>query len=271
MSAADLSEPARQPAGARQAALRAVIQQKGFVSVARIAEVFGVSEMTIRRDLHQLEKQGGAIRTHGGAVAPDQQRGRVIDIDEPPFDARSRKNAEAKEAIGRAAARLVLPGETIGLDVGTSTCQLAQSLTERSDLRIFTNNLRAALVLGNTANKVYLPGGQVRSNEMSVYGSMAIAQLRNYWLDHVFIGVSGVTEAGCFDYSLEDTEVKQVYIDRARQVIVLCDASKFDHMSVVKVCALAAVDLLVTDAPPPRQLAQALERESIQLLIADPL
>jgi DeoR/GlpR family transcriptional regulator of sugar metabolism len=125
-------------------------------------------------------------------------------------------------------------------------------------------------MLGNTANKVYLPGGQVRSNEMSVYGSMAVEQLNNYWLDHVFIGVSGVTEAGCFDYSLEDTEVKRVYIDRARQVVVLCDSSKFEHLSVIKVCELAAVNVLVTEAPPPKPLAKVLDRAGVQVLVAAP-
>jgi len=257
----------RQPAAARQGLLRTLVEREGFVSVGRIAADLGVSEMTIRRDLAELERQGLVIRTHGGAVVPEGKRG--LDLDEPAFDQRDRRNAPAKAAIAAAAAGLVGPGETIGVDVGTSALRLARALVGHSRLRIFTNSLRAAMLLGGTRHQVYLPGGQLRPIEMSVCGSIAVAQLRNYWLDRVFIGVSGVTENGCFDYSLEDTEVKQVYIERASQVIVLCDSSKFGRMSVVRVCNFAALDVLISEAAPPPGLARALAAANVRLIVAD--
>lgn len=259
--------PPRRPAGARRQTLRGLVNQNGFVSVAAVAADLGVSEMTIRRDLGQLERQKLVVRTHGGAIAPEEMNGG--DRDAPSFETRSRKNVAAKVAISAAAARLVQPGETIGLDVGTTTCQLARHLADRGQLKIFTNNLRAAMVLSDSAHQLYISGGQVRGKEHAVYGSIAVAQLRNYWLDHVFIGVSGLTEAGCFDYSLEDTEVKQVYIERASQVIVVCDSSKFNRLSVVRVCDLDRVDVLITETPPPAGLERVLRAAGVRIVVAD--
>jgi len=261
---------ARQPAGARQVLLRDLVAREGFVSVTRIAAELGVSEMTIRRDLSRLEARGQVIRTHGGAVMPERRRSLAIDVDEPSFDHRDRRNAAAKAAMARAAVGLIAPGATIGLDVGTSAYRLARALAERSGLKIFTNSLRAASLLGGGAHQIYLPGGQLRGGELSICGSIALAQLRNYWLDTVFIGVSGITEAGCFDYSLEDTEVKQVYIERAAEVVVLCDASKFGRMSVVRVCDFEAVDVLITEAAPPSDLDRALSRAGARVIVAAP-
>lgn len=261
---------AKRPAGARQALLRDILARTGFVSVAQIADDLQVSEMTIRRDLKALERQGVVVRMHGGAMSRQDPQTRAIDVEEPSFNARSRRNAAAKARIGRTAARLIAPGETIGLDVGTSACQLAHCLSPSARLKVFTNNLRAALLLGDSPHRVYLPGGEVRSSEMSVFGPIAVAQLRHYWLDHVFIGVSGLTASGCYDYSLEDTEVKRVYMERASQVVVLCDSSKFSRMSVVRICELGQIDVLVTDAPPEAELARALHDAEVRIVIADP-
>ena len=264
---AEKPESSRRPAGARRQTLRGLVDRNGFVSVATVAAELGVSEMTIRRDLGQLESQKLVVRTHGGAIASEEMN--VSDRDDPSFDTRSHKNVAAKVAIGAAAARIARPGETIGLDVGTTTYQLARCLADRGQLKIFTNNLRAAMVLSDSPHQIYISGGQVRGKEHAVYGSIAVAQLRNYWLDHVFIGVSGLTEAGCFDYSLEDTEVKQVYIERASQVIVVCDSSKFNRQSVVRVCDLDRVDVLVTETQPPADLERVLRAANVRIVVAN--
>lgn len=261
----------RPPSKARQAVLQETVSNEGFVSIATIAVDLGVSEMTIRRDLNELEKQGLVTRTHGGAVTPAGKARPVVDLVEPSFDARCRKNGDSKAAIGRVAADMAAPGETIGIDVGSSTYYLARALAARpGGLKIFTNNLRAALVFGETTNRIYLPGGFVHQREMSANGSIAVEQLENYWFDRVFIGVSGITAGGCFDYSLEDTEVKRVYLDRADEVVVLCDSSKFERMSAVRVCGFDAVDVLITDAAPPTALKEALEEAEVSILLAPP-
>ncbi len=259
----------RPPAAARRRHLRALIAERGFLSVADMARRLGVSEMTIRRDLSVLEADGSLLRTHGGAVLVQGEAPMPVDLHEPAFEARSRRRAGAKRAIARAAAALLRPGATIGLDVGTTTFELARRLAEMRDLKIFTNSLRAAGLLANAAHDVYLPGGRVRGTELSLCGPVAVRELGNYWLDYAFLGVSGITAAGCFDYSLEDTEIKTVYIARAAHVVVLCDSSKFARMSVVKVCDLERVDRLITDAPPPPPLARALEAAGVELVLAE--
>jgi DeoR/GlpR family transcriptional regulator of sugar metabolism len=257
-------------AGARQARIADIVERVGFVSVAEVAANLGVSGMTIRRDLEQLEARGRLARTHGGAVALKPERAEVYDAEEPAFERRRRRNATAKVRIARAAARLIGPGETVALDVGTTTLALAEELVARQDLRVFTNNLRAAIALTHSRSPVYLLGGQLRGPELAVIGPVATSQMKDYFFERVFLGVSGVTEAGFFDYALEDSEVKRAFIGRASQVVVLCDASKFGHRSLARVCGLEDTHLLISDEAPPTHLQRALEAHGIEVVVAQP-
>jgi DeoR family glycerol-3-phosphate regulon repressor len=258
---------ARQP-GPRQAHILELLASRGFLTVREVAAATGVSEITARRDLVELEQRGALKRTHGGAMTLRDGQVEIFDASEPTFDARRRRNSKAKSAIARAAARLAKPGFTIALDVGTSALELARCLVTIGETRIVTNNLRAASLLANSPHAVYVPGGRVRSKELSVYGSVTAEQVRSYWFDIAFIGVSGLTEGGLFDYSPEDTEIKQIYMERARRVAVLCDAQKFGHHSMVQVAPLTAVQILVTDRMPPPALNAALAGAGVALLVA---
>jgi DeoR/GlpR family transcriptional regulator of sugar metabolism len=260
--------PGHVPASARRAQLANIIEREGFVSVVDSAAQFGVSAMTIRRDLLALELRGLLQRTHGGAIAAKPQRREIFDAEEPLFERRKRKNAAAKSRIAAAAARQIGAGETIALDVGTSVLALAEALVERPGLRIFTNSLPAALILAGGRSPVYLLGGLLRAPEMSVVGPVATAQLSDYYFDRLFLGVSGITETGFFDYSLEDSEVKRAFIGRARQVIALCDSSKFGHRALALICGIERCHTLVTDAPPPPHLSEALRASSVEILLA---
>ncbi len=260
----------RPPAGLRLETVRRMLAEHGFVSVTAIAKDLGVSDMTVRRDLARLEEMDLAVRTHGGALAPGKQ-GMSFDADEPAFDARARKGAAAKGAIAAEAAALPRPFQTVGIDAGTTTLELARRLTGGSDLKIFTNNLRAAMVLSESLHQVYVPGGQIRPGEYSVHGSIGIDQLRQFWLDIAFIGVSGLTEDGFYDYSLEETEMKRVFMERASTVVILCDSNKFERLSLVRVSELGAATLLVTDAPPPPAIAAALDGAGCRVVVAGPL
>jgi DeoR/GlpR family transcriptional regulator of sugar metabolism len=265
---ADIDFP-RIPAGARHARILELVARNGFVSVAEIAGSFAVSDMTIRRDLWALEDKGMLVRTHGGAVGVGQRE--VFDAAEPAFSSRRRQNAAAKAAIARTAARLIGIRESVGLDVGTSALALAEEIAGRQDIAVFTGNLHAAAVLGRRSCPVHVFGGLVRGPELSVVGSNPIKQIQQFCVAKLFLGVSGVTEDGFFDYSPEDTEIKRVFIEQSEQVIVLCDSSKFDHRSVSKVCDLGRAAALVTDAPPPGHLADAFARAGVEIIIAAPI
>lgn len=266
-SAGEPDLPARRP-GARQARILDLLARVGFLSVADIAAATGISSITVRRDLVELAARGALQRTHGGAMALRNGQAEVFDAFEPAFDARRRRNNTGKASIARAAADLIKPGFTIALDVGTSALELARHLGQVGEIKVVTNNLRAASLLADSPHAVYVPGGRVRGKELSVHGPQAAGQIREYWFDLAFIGVSGITEAGLFDYSPEDTEIKRLYLERARQVVVLCDAQKFGHLSMVKVAELGQTHVLVTEAAPPEALAAALEKAKVRVLVA---
>jgi DeoR family glycerol-3-phosphate regulon repressor len=258
----------RLPAGVRQARLIQALSRNSFVSVADQAERMGVSSMTIRRDLEILEARGVLNRTHGGAVAIPGRRLEVFDAVEPVFEQRRRRQAGAKSRIAAAAAGLIGTNETIALDVGTSVLALAKELAGRAGLRFFTNNLPAALTLSPGPSPVYVLGGQLRAPEMAVIGASASEHARNYYFDRAFIGVSGVIEGGFYDYSLEDSDVKRAFIERARQVVALCDSSKFDHRAMARICELKQCHVVVTESPPPPHLAQAFRDAGTEVVVA---
>lgn len=267
-TAAEAGESAgRLLAGARQARIAEMVRRTGFVSVAEAAGKLKVSGMTIRRDLEVLESRGLLTRAHGGAVATAPDRREVYDAEEPAFERRRRRNAAAKAEIAKAAARLIGANETIALDVGTSTLALAEELVSRADLRVFTNNLRAATALSRGRSPIYILGGQLRGPEFAVVGSVATAQVKDYYFDRLFLGVSGITETGLYDYMLEDTEVKRAFLERARQVVVLCDSSKFGHRALARICGIEQAHMLVTDKAPPPHLLRAFKSHRVEIIV----
>jgi DeoR/GlpR family transcriptional regulator of sugar metabolism len=268
MTKAETSGGRRVLASVRRNALVQVIERDGSITVSDMAAQLQVSEMTIRRDLDQLAEAGLVSRDHGGATGVAVRS--PVDRDEPAFDLRGRTNNAAKTAIGRAAAKLVKPGDTIGIDTGSTTHCLAEALLPMAGLRIFSSNLRTASMLAGGASPVYALGGLIRPRELSVYGPVTSTQLRTLWLDTVFIGISGLIEHGLFDYSLEDSEIKRVFIERADQVVVLCDASKFGRHSLTLVAQLSNIHVLVTDRAPDDSLADMLDRAGVRIILADP-
>ena len=166
------------------------------------------------------------------------------------------------------AARMIGGGETIALDVGTSVLALAEVLVFRADLRIFTNSVPTEIAPTASRSPVYLLGGQLRGPELAVIGPAATAQVRDYYFDRFFLGVSGVIESGFYHYALEDSEVKRAFIERSKQIIVLCDSSKFDHRALALICGIERCHVVVTDGPPPPHLAQAFKRASIEVMVA---
>lgn len=253
------------PAAERQLRLTEALDRHRFVSVTEAAALLSVSGMTVRRDLKVLEQLGVLQVTHGGAVRPRGQDDTIVDIEEPLFRKRQRLHAEEKRRIARGAAALVKPGQTVALDVGTSVLALAKELAARSDLHLFTNSLPIANALTRARSPVYVLGGQIRSPELAIVGSMALAQIKDFRFDIAFIGVSGITGAGFFDYALEDTQVKRAFIQRSKQVVVLSDASKFGHSALASIGSLDCCHDLITNSRPKGTLAKALARAGVRI------
>src|ERR1700677_431423 len=232
------------PSQRRQAVLHR-LTTVGEVGFAELAEEFSVSEMTIRRDVETLEGEGLARRVRGGAISVTSRSY------EPPFGVRATTAAQAKAAIGTAAGPLGHGGDTIIIDVGTTTLELARALHGRQGITVVTAALPVAVELGNEPGiRVVVTGGQVRQGELSLTGGMAEDAFTTMNCDVAFIGVAGVCLApGLTEYNPDDARVKRAAIGAARRTIVLADVSKLGRIAFATVAPLSAVDALVTDAP----------------------
>ncbi len=245
----------------RRALILQLIETEGEVSVADMSQRTGVSEMTVRRDFEALEGRGALIRLHGRAVAP------VSRSYEPPFDVRVGSAPIAKERIGALAASLLAEGETVVLDVGTTTLEVARALRGRRNITVLTPSLPIANVLAEDPGiRLMLTGGVLRPGERSLVGDLAVGSFRDYRFDTVVLGVGGIDlEAGLTEYNLDDTRVKRAAIEIARRIIVVADATKLGRVAFARICPLAEVDVLVTDDAAPADLIAFIEDAGVEV------
>ncbi|PWH14741.1 MAG: DeoR/GlpR transcriptional regulator [Anaerolineae bacterium] len=239
------------------------LEARGSVTVNEMVERFGVSEMTIRRDLDALERRGLLRRVHGGAVL---DRGRSY---EPPFVARSVENLAAKQQIARAAVALIENGDSIILDVGTTTLEIARQLVDKQNLTVITPCLQIATLLAENPNiRLILTGGIVRPTELSMVGHLAERALRDFYVDKLFLGAAGVDlEAGLTEYNLEDTLVKQVMIKNAKRVILVADSSKFGRIAFTAIAPINVINTLITDHSLDPDWVKRLEKLDIEVIL----
>ena len=239
------------------------IEDRGSVSVIDLAQWLSVSEMTIRRDLIDLEKEGLIHRVHGGAVSG---RGRSF---EPALVLRETQNRKEKAIIGKMAAEMVADGDSIALDIGSTAFQVAINLIGRHNLTVITPSLKIANILANQPDiRLILPGGIVRHGELSLTGDLARRALEGLFVDRLFLGVGAIdSRSGLTEYNWDDALVKQVMVQNAKEVILIADPSKFEKVAFARIAPLNAVHKLVTTQLPPSPLREALENAGVVLLI----
>ena len=240
-----------------------MLNQQQTVKNTDLMERFNISIETVRRDLAFLEEQGILERIYGGAVK------KTYRSTEPIYSSRVKENEQEKRAIARAAVQLIEPKDTIFLDLGTTVLFLAKEIPPEQKLTVFTNALRTAITLSdNPGCQVILPGGTLRTTELSVSGSLAEENMRRFNVDKAFIGGAGVTEDGITDFHIGEADLRRQIIENARQVIVLADYSKFGIRAVSNVCSLQDVNVLVTDDKTPEQMLSVLEDHDIRIIRA---
>jgi DeoR family transcriptional regulator of aga operon len=229
----------------RRRQIAELLASAGEASISRLAEEFGVSEMTIRRDLEWLENEGSIRRVRGGAISV------VSRSYEPPIANRATAEVDAKRAIGQAAASLLADGEIAIIDVGTTTLELARALTGHRTLTVVTASLLVAGELANAPGiRTLLTGGVLRPGEMSLIGHRAEDSFADLNCDTVFLGVAGVdVHRGLTEYNLDDSRVKRAALAAARRCVVLADETKLGRVTFATVAPMSVVDVLVTDAP----------------------
>jgi DeoR family transcriptional regulator of aga operon len=246
-----------------------LVEQQGFVRVADLASRFGVSTVTVRSDLAALESHGRLRRVRGGAVPPSVLRA------EQPYEVAAADLASEKAAIGRFAAGLVADGDTVLLDVGTTTTAIARALVARSDLRdvtVVTNGLTVALELEHAWPRVsvMITGGTLRRLQHSLVNPLGTLMLERLNASISFIGCNGVDVAGGItNINLPEAEVKRAMVHAARRPIVVADASKLGEVEVAKVCDLADVSLVVTDRSADPAVVSDIAAAGCEVRIAD--
>lgn len=221
------------------------VRRAGAIRVTALAQLLGVSDMTVRRDLEALDDAGLLNKVHGGATVPDLQSSF-----EPGFAAKSLRNIAEKESIARAAAELVPPGSAIGITAGTTTYRLATELEAIADLTIITNSMGVAELLtktGRSDHTVVLTGG-VRTPSDALVGPVAVGALRSLHLDLVFMGVHGMAErTGFTTPNLLESETNRAFIEAAGSLVVLADHTKWEVIGLSEITGLSGADIVVTD------------------------
>lgn len=247
-----------------------LMQQRGAMRVAELAGMFGVSEVTIRTDLAQLERAGQLVRDRGGALPAANPAGEAHAVHSLlALGDRAGLYAEEKRRIGQAAASMVEPGDTIILDAGTTVVEMTSHLAAISPLTVVTNALNVALHMASAEADLMVLGGTLNRQAASTIGPMAEAGLNDLIVGKLFLGAQAWSlEEGVTDTTLEIAQIKRAMMRAARQVILLADSSKWNHAGFIKVAPLAEVHTIITDSGLPPDARAALRSSSTELILA---
>lgn len=244
------------------------LDENGLLSVTDLSVRFGVSEMTIRRDLLELEAAGVIRRVHGGAT---RSLGRAY---EPPFRMRQATGAADKRAIAREAAGMIAEGDAIGLDVGSTVLEMVPEFVNVDNVTVVTASLRVASRVAELhalerSVRLIVTGGITRADELSLIGQSAVDYYRGIRLDKAFVSVGGLSiEGGATEFNLEDAEVKRALIASAKEVVLLAVASKFEQTGFAHVVDLNQVSTLITDDSISPDLLHDLRGSGLEVRVA---
>ena len=228
-------------------------------------KIFKVSEVTVRQDLEKLEKEGLIIREHGGAFLKN------VEDHVKSFSLMNQENLDKKQLIGKKAADLVESGDTIILDSGTTTTEIAKNLVGRKQLTVITNALNIALMLGAEPGiDVIMTGGEFKPPTLSLTGQKAADFFEDIHVDKLFLATAGISLRSGLTYpSLSDIVVKKAMIDTAEKVYLVADSSKIGKNAFASLGALSLIDYIITDAGIDQKRAKILRDNEIEFIIAE--
>jgi DeoR/GlpR family transcriptional regulator of sugar metabolism len=252
----------------RQEYIARIVEEHGRARVADLAAAFGVSRVTIRKDLAALEQQRRVVRTHGGAVAVGRGAERA-------FDVRERIQRAEKDVIGREAAAMVVDGESIALDASTTALSLARHLKARGGwlhLTVITNGLRIASELaGHPGITVAMPAGFVRWEALSLVGPLGAGLFEKVNIQRAFMGAAGFAiDAGLSDATEEEAQIKRLMVEGATEVVGLVDHTKWGRTAFATFCRTADLTSVITDREAPSAMIDELRRSGIDVREVEP-
>ncbi|SPH18464.1 Glycerol-3-phosphate regulon repressor [Defluviimonas aquaemixtae] len=246
----------------RHADILKILESEGSATISALARELGVSLETVRRDVKPLTETGVVVRIHGAVGLAGQ-------IGEAPFQKRMRENAEAKKAIARTLAASIRDGETIMLDTGTTTSYVARELMGHRRLTVVTNSSDVARTLATVnGNRVYMAGGELRSDSGAAFGKSALDFIARFTVNHAVISAGAVDHSGVMDYDLDEAEIARLMLSRGERRVVVTDHTKFGRHGLIAVAELAEIGEIVTDGVPGAAISEALAAAETTLTLA---
>lgn len=248
----------------RQGQLLEMLRRDGIYSISSLADALEVSTETVRRDIRLLAAKGLVIKSHGNVHWPDRR-------DDQPLQRRMSENMAAKRLIAAAAAREIVDGESLLIDSGSTTIFVAEALRGHRNLTAVTISAPIAQHLSQgSGNRVFLAGGEMRADDSAVFGPAALGFIEQFSVQTAVVSAAALSAGqGLMDNHLCEAEICRALVKRAERVIVTADSSKFTAKGLIVACGFDEIDLVITDAPPPPNVAEQLEAADVQVLVAD--
>jgi DeoR family glycerol-3-phosphate regulon repressor len=248
----------------RQAQLMDELRARGSMSVEALADQFGVTLQTVRRDVKLLSEAGLLARFHGGVRLPSSTTENIA------YRQRQQLNEAAKQRIARVVAKSVPNGCSLIINIGTTTEAIARELLHHKGLRVITNNLNVAAILSDNPDcEVIVAGGVVRSRDRGIVGEVTVDFISQFKVDIGLIGISGIEADGTLrDFDYREVKVARAILEHSREVWLATDHSKFNRPAMVQLARFDEVDMLFTDAPPPDPFPKLLANAGVQCEVA---
>jgi DeoR family glycerol-3-phosphate regulon repressor len=240
------------------------VRAQGPQTIEALAERFGVTLQTVRRDVQRLAQAGLLARFHGGVRLPSSTTQNIA------YRQRQAMFSEAKRDIARAIAQRVPNGCSLILNIGTTIEAVAHELLQHRGLRVITNNLHiAALLSSNPDCEVIVAGGLVRAADQGIVGEATVDFMRQFKVDIGLIGISGIEADGTLrDFDYREVKVARTIMEQSREVWLAADHSKFNRPAMVELARLEEIDVVFTDAPPPPPFAELMAQGNVQCVVA---
>ncbi|MGJ8616072.1 MAG: DeoR/GlpR family DNA-binding transcription regulator [Sulfitobacter sp.] len=242
--------------------LRVVRRAGGSCRVSYLADRLGVSNETIRRNVRSLEENEIVRKVHGGVHL-------IEDVSEAPFVSRMDIHANAKERLASAVAETISDGDSLFLDIGSTTAYIALALKQHSNLYVVTNSVFVAQTLATrNNNRVFMAGGEIRPHDCGAFGSEALDFIRRFNVRFAILSVGAVNaDLGFMIHDLEEANVAHVASDCAQVRIIVADSEKFNKRAPVLLKNTEKIDVLYTDMPPPENIARMLKKHDIEVVV----
>lgn len=243
-----------------------LLKAQGQVNVKELSESLGVTGVTIRNDLANLEKKRVLIRARGGAIKMEPN----YEDKDFSFSDKQKKHILEKKEIGKKAAELIEENNTIILDSGSTTYELAKTLKKFNDLTVITNTLNIATLLAEFNNvNVIVPGGFLKKNSVSLVGTSAEKAFKDFFCDKLFLGVDGFDlDFGISTPNMEEAHLNQIMIEISKEVIVVTDSSKFQKRGFAFIAPVNRINTVITDKGILPEYKNKLENLGIKVIIA---